>query len=585
MEREKRNQTASILMVVGIIFIVVAGTIFVSTSWKYLSAMGKQGILFLSTILLFLGSVGMEKKGIMKKTETALYYLGTSCLGLFTLSVCGEIMRPGKIGEYGGYVEIGWITDSILIAGVIMILPVILRFVRKRTAFDLVMMALLADWILFWLTIAGECGWFGACVISSVSLSVYAIADYLRERWQREDKGVELAFIILYILHGVEFVVHNLIVIYNQGMPWIDDVVTLKLSLFVMALFGIGVTVLMQLTRNHAITRILNSAAIYWGIITGVNLIFEVTKTAGSPSGSWNGEMQHFLIFVLCTLCMVIMARREMICMIAVWGGIIPFVQLAGYGDYNILFSHISHQVTAYVPFSGVLILAMGFLLYRKNRDGDMDRERGIQYVWALAMQGIVMFILLYASKCPFYEKGVYSLLTLQCLTIAFCFRGRVVKGLFRTAALFFGEILLFISSYDVWFNDYEVERFCLFAAAGIFLLSLIWNNYGSVMRSFQFAAMCVIMTIMLGNALLEGEVGNALILGITGVIILICAEVFNSRRYAVLSSVVLILLALYLTRGFWSSIEWWVYLFAAGVVLVVLAIRKERVLTKDSAD
>lgn len=580
MEREKRNQTASILMVVGIIFIVVAGTIFVSTSWKYLSAMGKQGILFLSTILLFLGSAGMAKKGLMKKTETALYYLGTSCLGLFTLSVCGEIMKPR---ETGGYMEIGWIADSILIAGVIMILPVILRFARKRTAFDFVMMALLADWILLWITIVGEYEWLGACVISAAGLSAYAIADYLRERWQREDKGVELAFIILYILHGAEFVVHNLIVIYNQGMPWIDDVVTLKLSLFVMALFGIGVTVLMQLTRSHVITRILNSAAIYWGIITGVNLLFELTKSAGSPSGAWNGEMQHFLIFVLCTLCMVVMARKEMVCMIAVWGGIIPFVQIGSYGDYDILFSHISHQVTAYVPFSGVLVLAMGILIYRKNMEFSNEQFWG--YIYAVLMQGLVMIVVFYASKYPFWEKGCYALLTLQCLTIAFCFRSRIIKGLFRTGALFFGEILLFISSYDVWFNDYEVERFCLFAVAGIYLLSLIWNNYGSVMRSFQFAAMCVIMTIMLGNAMLEGEVGNALILGVTGVIILICAEVFNSRRYAVLSSVVLILLALYLTRDFWSSIEWWVYLFAAGVVLVVLAIRKERVSTKDSAD
>nr|MDE6567964.1 DUF2157 domain-containing protein [Lachnospiraceae bacterium] len=413
MEREKRNQTASILMVVGIIFIVVAGTIFVSTTWRYLPAIGKQGILFLGTVFLFLASVRMERGSLLKKTEAALYYLATSCLGLFALSVCGEFM--GAEEEMGNYYGTnGWNAETILVASVIMILPVILRFARKRTAFDFVMMALLADWILLWITIAGEYEWLGGCLISAVSLSVYAIADYLRERWQREDKGVELAFIVLYILHGIEFVVHNLIVIYNMGLSWIDDVVTMKQSLFVMALFGIGITVLMQLTRSHVIIRILNSIAIYWGIITGINLIFEVTKSAASPYGTWDGEMQHFLVFVLCALCMAVMARKEMICMTAVWGGIIPFSQIVSYGGYNILFSHISHQVTAYVPFSGVLILAMGFLLYRKSRDGSMNRERKILYVWALIMQGIVMLVLMYASKYSFFEKGIYSLLTLQ---------------------------------------------------------------------------------------------------------------------------------------------------------------------------
>lgn len=578
MEQEKRNQMSSFLMVVGIIFIVVAGTVFVSTSWQYLSATGKQGILFLSTVLLFLGSAGMANKGLMKKTETAFYYLGTSCLGLFTLSVCGEIMQTGKTGGYGEYVGIGWITEAIVIASIVMILPVVLRFVRRRTAFDFVMMALLADWILLWVTIAGEYDWLGACVISAVSLSAYAIADYLRERWQRENRGVELAFIVLFILHGIQFVVHNLIVIYNLGLPWIDDeVVTMKQSLFVMALFGIGITVLMQLTRSHIITRILNSVAIYWGIITGVNLIFEVAISADRPYGTGIGDMQHFLIFVLCTLCMVVMARKEMICMTAVWGGILPFIQIESYGNYDILFSHISHQVTTYVPFSGVLVLAMGFLLYRKSRDGSMSRERKIQYVWALVMQGMVMLVLLYASKYPFFEKGIYSLLTLQCLTIAFCFRNQVIKGLFRTWALFFGEVLIFHCSYDILSQSYEVERFCLLAAVGVYLISVIWNNYGYLMRTVQFICMCLIMSVMLGNALLDGNVGNALILGITGVIILLCAAVFNSRRYAILSSVVLVILAFYITRSFWCSIEWWVYLFAAGVALVALAVRKER--------
>lgn len=568
MEREKRNQTASFLMVVGIIFIVVAGTIFVSTTWRYLPAAGKQGLLFLGTVCLFLASSRMEKGGLLNKTEAALYYLATSCLGLFALSVCGEFMgTAGKIGSFYG--TKGWNAEAILITSVIMFLPVILRFVKKRTAFDFVMMALLVDWILLWIRIAGEYEWFGGCVIAAVSLTAYALADYLNDRWMGKDNHVELAFMVLYILHGIHFIACNL------TLFWIDDALTFQLSLFVMALFMTGLTVLMQMTRRYWIVRVFNSMAIYWCIITGMALIRELVESYVLQGQPWSGEMEHFIVFSLCALCMFLFARKEMIVVTVVWGMLIPFIQIWSYGPILSYLFGGTHQASPYVPFSGVLILTVGLLIYRKNLE--LSDEQMWGYIYAAVMQGIVMLVVFYASKYPFLEKGTYALLTLQSLTAAFCFCNKVLKGVFRTGALFFGEILLFISSHDIFFHKYEVERLCLLAAAGTFLLSVIWNNYGLLMRSCQFAVMCLIMTIMLGNAMLEGEVGNALILGITGVIILVCSAVFNSRRYAVLSSVILILLALYLSRNFWSSIAWWVYLFVAGVVLVVLAMRKER--------
>lgn len=570
MELEKRNQTASILMVVGIIFIVVAGTIFVSTTWRYLPAIGKQGILFLGTVFLFLASARMEKTGLLKKTEAALYYLASSCLGLFALSVCGEFMGTERklANDYGTN---GWNTQAILIASIIMILPVILRFVKKRTVFDFVMTALLADWVLLWIHIAGEYEWFGGCVIAGVSLTAYALADYFSERWMGKGSSVELAFIVLYILHGINFIFHNL------TLAWISDTLMFRLSLFVMALFMVGITVLMQLTRRHWVIRGFNSMAIFYSLISGVYLLTELLESYTSQIQVWSGEMEHFVAFSLCALCMVVFVRKEMIVLTVVWGMLLPFVQICGYALSNLFGG--DYQATPYVPFSGVLMLAVGILIYRRNME--LSNEQMWGYIYAAIMQGLVMLVVFYASKHSYFVRGANALLALQCLTIAFCFRSRVLKGVFRTGALFFGEILLYISSYDIFSSDYEVERFCLFVAAGVFLLSVIWDNYGSVMRSCQFAAMCMIMTIMLGNAMLEGEVGNALILGITGIVILLCAAVFNSRRYAVLSSVVLILLTLYLTRSFWSSIEWWVYLFVAGVVLVALAIRKERAAEK----
>ena len=73
------------------------------------------------------------------------------------------------------------------------------------------------------------------------------------------------------------------------------------------------------------------------------------------------------------------------------------------------------------------------------------------------------------------------------------------------------------------------------------------------------------------------GEIHNALILGVVGIIILLYGVFLNEKNYVLLAAVTLICLVVYLTKSFWLSISWWVYLLVAGVVLIALAIKKER--------
>lgn len=83
-------------------------------------------------------------------------------------------------------------------------------------------------------------------------------------------------------------------------------------------------------------------------------------------------------------------------------------------------------------------------------------------------------------------------------------------------------------------------------------------------------------LAVLLINDMIQGGLGNVIILGVAGVIMLLVAAIFNRREYVIAASAALILLVLYITRSFWLSIAWWVYLFAAGVVLILLAIKKE---------
>ena len=80
----------------------------------------------------------------------------------------------------------------------------------------------------------------------------------------------------------------------------------------------------------------------------------------------------------------------------------------------------------------------------------------------------------------------------------------------------------------------------------------------------------------MLRNMELE-SLPNVLFLGIVALIILIISTIMNRKNYAIASAATLILIVLYLSRAVWMNIAWWVYLFVAGVGLVLYAIKREK--------
>ena len=92
-----------------------------------------------------------------------------------------------------------------------------------------------------------------------------------------------------------------------------------------------------------------------------------------------------------------------------------------------------------------------------------------------------------------------------------------------------------------------------------------------------QFIGTCLLLATMIVRNLERPAVPNVLFLGIGTLVMLIVATLLKKKNYAIASASALILVVLYLTRAFWLSIAWWVYLFVAGIGLVIFAIKKEK--------
>lgn len=84
-------------------------------------------------------------------------------------------------------------------------------------------------------------------------------------------------------------------------------------------------------------------------------------------------------------------------------------------------------------------------------------------------------------------------------------------------------------------------------------------------------------LLILMVNAWIRGEVVNALLLEGICLAVFVWALVKHCRRWTWMAGTILILVALYMTKDFWLSISWWVYLLAAGIGLIVFAAVNER--------
>ena len=70
-----------------IIFMIIAGGIFVTNSWAYFSDPVKQLCLAVVMLVLFVGKFYVGEKLKLEKTATALCYLGIAAGGFLTYSV------------------------------------------------------------------------------------------------------------------------------------------------------------------------------------------------------------------------------------------------------------------------------------------------------------------------------------------------------------------------------------------------------------------------------------------------------------------------------------------------------------------
>ncbi len=104
-----------------------------------------------------------------------------------------------------------------------------------------------------------------------------------------------------------------------------------------------------------------------------------------------------------------------------------------------------------------------------------------------------------------------------------------------------------------------------------IYRLPVVWGETDET-HICQRVLNTMLLVVLAGGALIRGRLINALILEGICLVVFISSHVRKSVWWVRTSGIVMVTAAIYMTRGFWMSISWWVYLLTAGLVLIGFA-------------
>ena len=205
MKNEKKDNS-NVLMVVGCIFILLAGGICVIKAWDYLPLAAKQACLFGVAMFGLGSSFVLFSKDRLHKTESALFYIGNAFLGYFFLSVMDSVYSEDVFG----------IWEKSFVISLVLFITVAIKLAVKKSVVEYIAGAVLLNWMVFSGYSLLELGKaVCACMIVSVGFVVCGISYVMKNSFRETKIAGEVIKVAL--------LVQEIVVIYYlmfSGLLW-----------------------------------------------------------------------------------------------------------------------------------------------------------------------------------------------------------------------------------------------------------------------------------------------------------------------------------------------------------------------------
>ncbi len=602
---KKGNITSVAALAAGVIFLVLAGAVFATTTWRSMPSMAKTASLLLLAGLFFGASEAAYHYFQIHRTAGAFHALG--CIFLFlTVAAAGyfKLLGPAFLGDGGG-----WRVCSL--GSIAMSAAMFLGIRRFSNAFyvHLCYWSITVNAALLMKAL----GFSGTAYINGMAAYASGLVLVCMARRRRVGTFAQINF----LLFGLQLMFscvaeYGLLML---GGFWEGSgvgnwrIVSNLLAMMIVA----GTSALYARSEKKAWAK-----AGFQAVVAGI--IHYGVMAAVRQTGSSQYLDLAFLIMAALTALFFFMGRRLLAGLRCRMGdGVLGFVQLGDTAFLAMLALFLEKQLSLqleviaalilvilvlgewgndYLPVRGAIPLAFWYMAVPVsmilNCQVPMTPARHLtEWVVLGCMAGLMAWdswkkdvfgpMLLAISLFMVAEARIIGCRELETtwliLAGSYAFRftsiGRYKKASIMTSTLLFSEAFL-RQPWIAWPALLETEARMLPVAGSLYVMGRIWKGSQGIHR-VQAAGYLGCLFLLSWDAIHTGLLVDALILEGICLALFLAAHMAGNRRWIRISGSFLIGIAIYATRGFWLSIAWWIYLMAAGTGLILFAAVRER--------
>ncbi len=308
-----------------------------------------------------------------------------------------------------------------------------------------------------------------------------------------------------------------------------------------------------------------NQSKYVWTFAAGLFIQFAVLRTA-SPI--------IIAVFLLSAVLYMLCQRHEnvLISALAVTAFLRSGAETASYIALNSE-SLSDDDALLIMTFCMSAMLACGRLLYR---DSVITKKEIGHFKADTAAFGMAVTPFM-AISCGADERFVQS----SALILSAAFFANLVR---RESGVTFRRIIMTVTSGLLLCLVYT-RPFLIFEDAAMnakinliplvafgLILRWVWRENEKLASNMSFGAHTAALGFLILDALMHQSLGNTLFVLITTLVILLISFAKKNGRWFAVSGASFLGLTFYVTRSFFGRAEWWVYLLAAGIILIVVA-------------
>lgn len=631
-QKERGSLLSAAALIIGVIFVVLAGTIFAATTWWTMSN-GVRVLTILGVAAVFFAvSVAAERILSIGRTAAACYLLGSVFLFLAVAAAgCFGFLGPLSSGEnwwwrtfsagsltmtaalflglrrFGSYCYMEICLWSIPVNVVLMMKAAGFSdsgMVQGMAVYGSLLTVLTVygvqreDWIgagfrfcdsfariQFILTAAGlmtQCwggylvqlfdiptDFFGTTAGNLISMMAVTGAWALLT-WKRGKSFEKFVFPVL-VTELIHITVMGMTAMPGAGMVMSGAGTVMSGTGIAMPGISIrvdqkfcAITVLMTLffvAGNRWFSRLCSKAGqvAVTAALFGDVVMTEVLVLLGR--NTWDIQVEAILCVLLLAWVMIVWGRQykavRMMVPLILWYLIIPMHHLLK--SQGIYLSYGSFEKWVTVGYVGALMVwnvvredvftpGIGVISSIMFLSAVGNREPEMQTMW-LFMIGL--YLLRFAGSIEYGRQA--ATVSMVLLTAAFLRQPWIV-----------------------WPEIVRRELFLLPVAGNLYGLDWIWGP-GKKLSMIQTIGYVTCLVILGLDAVAYGRLADALILEGICLVVFLMAHLVGSVRWVRISGGFLLAVAFFMTRDFWLSIAWWVYLLAAGIGLILFAAVREK--------